>query len=131
MVAIASISLLVGGIGIMNIMLASVLERTREIGVCRAIGARQSDIIRQFLIEAVLISFVGGVMGIAFGFGMSRMIALLASWSTIVTVSHRFSWHFWCRSQLDSFLAFIRGEGGPSRSSGSHSLRVVRRSNTL
>jgi putative ABC transport system permease protein len=87
MVAIASISLLVGGIGIMNIMLASILERTREIGVRRAIGARQSDIIRQFLIEAVLISFVGGVMGIAFGFGMSRLIALLASWSTIVTVS--------------------------------------------
>jgi putative ABC transport system permease protein len=87
MVAIASISLLVGGIGIMNIMLASILERTREIGVRRAIGARQSDIIRQFLIEAVLISFVGGIMGIAFGFGMSRLIALLASWSTIVTVS--------------------------------------------
>ncbi len=87
MVAIASISLLVGGIGIMNIMLASILERTREIGVRRAIGARQSDIIRQFLIEAVLISFVGGVMGIAFGFAMSRLIALLASWSTIVTVS--------------------------------------------
>jgi putative ABC transport system permease protein len=87
MVAIASISLLVGGIGIMNIMLASILERTREIGVRRAVGARQSDIIRQFLIEAVLISFVGGVMGIAFGFGMSRLIALLASWSTIVTVS--------------------------------------------
>jgi putative ABC transport system permease protein len=87
MVAIASISLLVGGIGIMNIMLASILERTREIGVRRAIGARRSDIIRQFLIEAILISFVGGVMGIAFGFGMSRLIALLASWSTIVTVS--------------------------------------------
>jgi putative ABC transport system permease protein len=87
MVAIASISLLVGGIGIMNIMLASILERTREIGVRRAIGARQSDIIRQFLIEAVLISFVGGIMGIAFGFGMSRLIALLASWSTIVTAT--------------------------------------------
>jgi putative ABC transport system permease protein len=87
MVAIASISLLVGGIGIMNIMLASILERTREIGVRRAIGARQSDIIRQFLIEAVLISFVGGIMGIAFGFGMSRLIAWLASWSTIVTVA--------------------------------------------
>jgi putative ABC transport system permease protein len=87
MVAIASISLLVGGIGIMNIMLASILERTREIGVRRAIGARQSDIIRQFLIEAVLISFVGGIMGIGFGFGMSRLIALLASWSTIVTAS--------------------------------------------
>jgi putative ABC transport system permease protein len=87
MVAIASISLLVGGIGIMNIMLASILERTREIGVRRAIGARQSDIIRQFLIEAVLISFVGGIMGIAFGYGMSQLIALLASWSTIVTAT--------------------------------------------
>jgi len=87
MVAIASISLLVGGIGIMNIMLASILERTREIGVRRAVGARQSDIIRQFLIEAILISFVGGVMGIAFGFGISKLIALFAGWSTIVTVA--------------------------------------------
>src|ERR1700682_38164 len=87
MVAIASISLLVGGIGIMNIMLASILERTREIGVRRAIGARQKDIIRQFLIEAVLISFVGGAMGIVFGFGMSRLIAWLAGWSTIVTAT--------------------------------------------
>jgi len=85
MVAIASISLLVGGIGIMNIMLASILERTREIGVRRAVGARQSDIVRQFVIEAVMISFVGGVMGIAFGFGISRLIAWLAGWSTIVT----------------------------------------------
>ena len=65
MVAIASISLLVGGIGIMNIMLASILERTREIGVRRAVGARQRDIVRQFLIEAVLISFLGGVIGIS------------------------------------------------------------------
>jgi putative ABC transport system permease protein len=86
MVAIASISLLVGGIGIMNIMLASILERTREIGLRRAVGARQSDIIRQFVIEAVLISFVGGTFGIVFGFGMSRLIAWLAGWSTIVTV---------------------------------------------
>ena len=85
MVAIASISLLVGGIGIMNIMLASILERTREIGVRRAVGARQSDIIRQFLIEAVMISFVGGLMGILVGFGMSQMIAVLAGWTTIVT----------------------------------------------
>ena len=61
MVAIASISLLVGGIGIMNIMLASVLERTREIGIRRAIGARQRDIVRQFLIETTIISLVGGV----------------------------------------------------------------------
>jgi putative ABC transport system permease protein len=85
MVAIASISLLVGGIGIMNIMLASILERTREIGVRRAVGARQSDIVRQFVIEAIMISFVGGVIGIVFGFGMSRLIAWLAGWSTIVT----------------------------------------------
>ena len=87
MVAIASISLLVGGIGIMNIMLASILERTREIGVRRAVGARQKDIIRQFVMEAMLISFVGGSFGIVFGFVMSRLIALLAGWSTIVTLS--------------------------------------------
>jgi putative ABC transport system permease protein len=87
MVAIASISLLVGGIGIMNIMLASILERTREIGVRRAVGARQSDIIRQFVVEAMLISFVGGSFGIVFGFAMSRLIAWLAGWSTIVTLS--------------------------------------------
>jgi len=77
----------VGGIGIMNIMLASILERTREIGVRRAVGARQSDIVRQFVVEAMLISFGGGVIGIAFGFVMSRLIALLAGWSTIVTAS--------------------------------------------
>jgi putative ABC transport system permease protein len=87
MVAIASISLLVGGIGIMNIMLASILERTREIGVRRAVGARQQDIIRQFVVEAVLISLLGGCFGIMFGFIMSRMIAWLAGWSTIVTAS--------------------------------------------
>ena len=87
MVAIASISLLVGGIGIMNIMLASILERTREIGVRRAIGARQKDIIRQFLVEAVLISFSGGLIGIVFGFVLSRSIAMLAGWSTIMTWS--------------------------------------------
>jgi putative ABC transport system permease protein len=87
MVALASISLLVGGIGIMNIMLASILERTREIGIRRAIGARQADIVRQFLVEAVLISLVGGAIGVVFGVGLSRLIALLAGWSTIVTMS--------------------------------------------
>jgi len=87
MVAIASISLLVGGIGIMNIMLAAILERTREIGVRRAVGARRSDIVRQFVIEAVLISFAGGLLGVVTGFAMSQLIALLAGWSTIVTVS--------------------------------------------
>ena len=87
MICIAGISLLVGGIGIMNIMLATVLERTREIGIRRAIGARQGDIIRQFLTEAIMISIVGGLIGIAFGFSLSRIIASMAGWSTVVTFS--------------------------------------------
>jgi putative ABC transport system permease protein len=85
MVAIAAISLLVGGIGIMNIVLATVLERTREIGVRRALGAKRRDIVRQFLIEAALISSGGGVLGVAFGFLLSWMIARAAEWNTIVT----------------------------------------------
>jgi len=84
---IASISLLVGGIGIMNIMLASILERTREIGLRRAVGAKQSDIVRQFVVEATMISFAGGTIGVVFGFFISRLIAWLAGWSTIVTFS--------------------------------------------
>jgi putative ABC transport system permease protein len=87
MVAIASISLLVGGIGIMNIMLASVMERTREIGVRRAIGAKRRDVIRQFLIETTIISLAGGVMGVLVGVGLSQMIGYLAGWSTIVTTT--------------------------------------------
>jgi len=85
MVAIASISLFVGGIVIMNIMLASILERTSEIGLRRAVGAKQSDIVRQFVVEATMISFVGGTIGVVFGFFISRLIAWLAGWSTIVT----------------------------------------------
>jgi putative ABC transport system permease protein len=87
MVAIASISLLVGGIGIMNIMLASILERTHEIGVRRAVGARKRDVLRQFLVEAILISFVGGLLGIGCGFGLSRLVSIMAGWSTIVTLN--------------------------------------------
>jgi putative ABC transport system permease protein len=85
MVALASISLLVGGIGIMNIMLASVLERTPEIGLRRAIGARKADVIRQFVMETTLIAVVGGMLGLALGGAMSRLIASFAGWSTIVT----------------------------------------------
>jgi putative ABC transport system permease protein len=85
MVAIASISLLVGGIGIMNIMLASVLERTREIGVRRAVGARRVDVVRQFLIETTLISGLGGLLGVVVGVALSELVASLAGWSTIVT----------------------------------------------
>ncbi|HEX4773268.1 MAG TPA: ABC transporter permease [Bryobacteraceae bacterium] len=85
MVAIAAISLLVGGIGIMNIVLATVLERTREIGIRRASGTRRRDIVRQFLVESVLISIGGGAVGIAFGYLLSWLIATSAHWKTIVT----------------------------------------------
>jgi putative ABC transport system permease protein len=87
MVAIAAISLLVGGIGIMNIVLATVLERTREIGIRRSIGARRFDIVRQFLTESVLISVGGGLLGICFGFFLAWLIARTAEWKTIVTSS--------------------------------------------
>ncbi|MES1240745.1 MAG: ABC transporter permease [Acidobacteriota bacterium] len=82
---IAGISLLVGGIGIMNIMLATVLERTREIGVRRAVGARQADIRFQFVVEAFAISLVGGLTGIAAGLAISRGVAVYAGWETVVT----------------------------------------------
>ena len=87
MVAIASISLLVGGIGIMNIMLASVMERTREIGVRRAIGATRRAIVRQFLVETTLITVTGGFVGTVVGIVLSQMVAYFAGWSTIVSVT--------------------------------------------
>jgi putative ABC transport system permease protein len=82
---IAGISLLVGGIGIMNIMLASVMERTREIGVRRALGARRRDILSQFLFEAVLISLLGGLLGVLLGFSISWGVAVFSDWNTVVT----------------------------------------------
>ncbi len=85
--AIAGISLVVGGIGIMNIMYVSVTERTKEIGLRMSIGATGADILSQFLVEAVLISIAGGLIGIAFGLSSSALITFFLSWPTVVSVS--------------------------------------------
>jgi putative ABC transport system permease protein len=82
--SVALVSLLVGGIGIMNIMLVSVTERTREIGVRRALGARAKDILVQFLAESALVSLVGGAVGVALGFGIASAVSHFAQWPTLV-----------------------------------------------
>src|SRR4030081_3482440 len=85
--AIAGVSLLVGGIGIMNIMLVSVTERTREIGTRMAVGARGRDILRQFLIEAIALSSAGGVIGIICGVAASNLLSIYAQWPTLISIS--------------------------------------------
>ena len=83
--AIAGISLLVGGIGIMNIMLVSVTERTREIGIRKAVGAQRGDILRQFLVESVTMSASGGLLGLALGVAVAQLVSLTGVITSVVT----------------------------------------------
>jgi macrolide transport system ATP-binding/permease protein len=105
--AIAGISLLVGGIGVMNIMLVSVTERTREIGVRIAVGARQSDILQQFLIEAVLVCLVGGGIGVLFALGVAAVVsAVVPNFDMIVSINSVIA-AFLCSTVIGIVFGFL------------------------
>ena len=114
--SIAAISLLVGGIGIMNIMLVSVTERTREIGLRKAIGATNKDIMVQFLIEAVLMSFIGGIFGILLGSGVAILITVFAGWAVKICCVFYNSCHYIFFNRRCSFWSLAGTEGFKTRS---------------
>jgi len=105
--SIALISLVVGGIGVMNIMLVSVTERTREIGVRMAVGARQSDIMTQFLIEAVLVCLLGGALGIALALGLGEIIPRFSEDARMVYSTHSMLWAFTCSTLIGIVFGFL------------------------
>jgi putative ABC transport system permease protein len=103
--AVASVSLIVGGIGIMNIMLVSVTERTREIGLRQAVGARGRDVLRQFLVEAVMLSLIGGAIGIVVGMVGAQTIADTFQWPTRVS-SNAIVLAFGCSAAVGVFFGY-------------------------
>ena len=123
--AVASISLLVGGIGIMNILLVSVTERTREIGIRMAIGARRVHVLLQFLAEAVLLSAAGGAAGILVGVAISQIISHVAEWPTLLSPAAILG-GFWFSAAVGHLLRLLPGaEGGAPRSDRGAPLRVA------
>ena len=103
--AVAAVSLLVGGIGIMNIMLVSVTERTREIGLRLSVGARDLDVLLQFLTEAMVLSLAGGAIGVILGYGASKMMTRIMQWSTLVTLDAVLL-SFGCAAAIGIFFGF-------------------------
>jgi putative ABC transport system permease protein len=118
---IAGISLLVGGIGIMNIMLASVLERTREIGIRRAIGARRRDIHFQFIVEAFALSFSGAILGILFGVLIAGIVATSAGWPTVVTF-----WSLAVSTGVSAAVGLLAGSYPASRAAALDPIEALR-----
>ena len=124
--SIAGVSLLVGGIGIMNIMLVSVTERTREIGLRMAIGARGRDVLLQFLVEAVVLSLLGGSIGIMLGFGLSQGVTLWQGWPTTVS-ANAVGIAFGFAAAIGVFFGLSRAQGRGARSDRRSAIRVKRR----
>ena len=128
---IAAISLVVGGVGIMNIMLVAVKERTREIGVRRAVGARRRDVLLQFLVEALTLSAVGGAIGIALGFATSFGLTVLLDWPTRMSASAVGAGVRHLRGDRHLLRLLPGAPRGAARSDQCAALRIERRRRSL
>lgn len=119
--AIAGISLLVGGIGIMNIMLVSVTERTREIGIRKALGAKRKDILSQFLVESVILSITGGIIGIIFGIITAKLVSTTLGWGTLISI-----WSILLAFSFSVFVGIFFGIYPAMKASKLHPIEALR-----